>query len=266
MSSKFLDKTGLDTLWAKIKSTFALSSHRHGKIASNGASTSEPTSTTKFLRADGSWQVPVKSLQYWSGGSTSIKGVYIGTCNMQNGWYAWITGTMSLTNYHNSNPNTSGGKGIALGLFYLWAYRSGDSISAYCRLYSLNARHTNTDLMLVYKKDTSDATTYKVRFYVCFGPGNSSGGTATNQRPFGLGINYLENHNADIPESLTGITSDIQYDGYYSVFKMPYLPQNASGSGTATKPVYVNEDGQLAACTYGISVGYSSANNTICFY
>jgi hypothetical protein len=227
----------------------AASSHSHGNIANNGKSTNEPTSTTKYLRADGSWQVPPKSLQYWSGGSTPIKGVCIGTCNLQKGWNGWITGTMSLTNYHNCIPNAPKGKGIALGCFYLWAYRDGNAITASCHLYSLNARHTNTDLMLVYKKDTSDATTYKVSFYVCFGSGTSDGGTSTNQRPFGLGINYLENHNADIPSSLTGITDNIQYDdGYFSIYKMPYLEQNVAGVGKSNKPVYVKDNGEIAAC------------------
>lgn len=202
-----------------------------------------------FYREDGTWQVPPKSLQYWSGGSANIKGVYIGTCNLQGGVVGWITGTMSVSNYYDSNPTTASGKGIALGSFYLWAYRVGTTVTASCRLYSLNARHTNTDLILVYKKDTSDATTYKVRFYVCFGPGVTGGGTSTNQRPFGLGISYLENHNADIPESLTGITNDIQYDDdYYSILKMPYLAQGASGVGGAARPVYVNSSGQVTAC------------------
>lgn len=235
--------------WTLSSVQLASYSHVHGNLGNDGKSTSEPTSTTKFLRADGSWQVPPKSLQYWSGGSTNIKGVYIGTCNLQNGSVGWITGTMSVTNYYSSNPITPSGKGIAIGNFHLWAYRNGATITASCRLYSLNARHTNTDLMLVYKKDTSDATTYKVRFYVCFGPGVTGGGTATEQRPFGLGVNYLENHNADIPESLTGITDNIQYDDdYYSILKMPYLAQGAAGVGSAARPVYVNSSGQVTAC------------------
>ncbi|WP_407447875.1 hypothetical protein [Fibrobacter sp.] len=215
----------------------------------------------KFLNMQGSWQVPVKSLQYWSGGSTSIKGVYIGTCTLQDGWNAWITGTMSLTNYHNSNPSTPSNKGIALGNFYLWAVRYGNTVTASCRLYSLNARHTNTDLMLVYKRDTSDTTRYKVHFYVCFGPGTIGGGTATNQRPFGLGICYLENHNADIPSALTGITSDIQYDDdYYTVHKMPYLGQDVAGVGSETGPVYVKNNGEIVPCSGSLNRAYCSTS------
>lgn len=217
-----------------------------GKAPANDGQS--PHDITKFLSADGSWRVPPKSLQYWSGGSTYIKGVYIGTSNLNNGVVSWITGTMSLSNYFASNPNTANGKGIALGSFYLWATRNGNTITASCRLYSLNARHTNNDLMLVYKKDTSDATTYKVHFYVCFGPGTSSGGTSTDQRPFGLGISYIENHNAYIPASLTGITDNIQYDEYYSIHKMPYLAQDAYNVGGIINPVYVNTNGQIAPC------------------
>ena len=36
----------------------AASSHTHGNISNEGKSTSEPTSTTKFLRADGTWAAP----------------------------------------------------------------------------------------------------------------------------------------------------------------------------------------------------------------
>lgn len=208
-------------------------------------------SATKFLNAAGTWTAPavVKSLQYWSGGNTSIKGVYIGTCKLQNRWSAWITGTMSATNYYNSDPNASNNKGLAIGGFYLWAYRSGSSITARCRFYSMNARHTNTDFFLVYKQDTSDSTTYKVNFYVVFGPRTEEGGTATQARPFGLGINYLENHNADIPDRLTGITDDIPYDDYFSVFKSPVIGQDAIGVGNATKPVYVETNGFIKECT-----------------
>lgn len=204
---------------------------------------------TKFLNAAGEWTAPavVKSLQYWSGGGTSIKGVYIGTCKLQSGWNAWITGTMSATNYHYSDPHASN-KGLAVGGFYLWAYRSGSSITARCRFYSMNARHTNTDFFLVYKRDTSDSTTYKVNFYVVFGPRTGGGGTATQARPFGLGINYLENHNADIPDQLTGITDDIPYDDYYSVFKFPYLAQDVAGLGSSTQPVFVDSYGSFAEC------------------
>ena len=204
----------------------------------------------KFLNEQGDWAAPavVKSLQYWSGGSTSIKGVYIGTCKLKNGLYAWITGAMSATNYYNSDPNVINNKGLAIGGFYLWACRSGSSLTARCRFYSMNARTTNTDFFLVYKKDTSDSTTYKVDFYVAFGPKTEGGGTATQARPFGLGINYLENHNADIPDRLTGITDDIPYDDYHSVFKFPFLKQNLAGLGSNTKPVFVSSDGSFAAC------------------
>lgn len=36
-------------------------SHTHGNISNDGKSTSEPTNTTKFLRADGTWQMPTTS-------------------------------------------------------------------------------------------------------------------------------------------------------------------------------------------------------------
>ena len=39
----------------------ALSDHSHGNITSDGKSTSDPTSTTMFLRADGAWSVPPAS-------------------------------------------------------------------------------------------------------------------------------------------------------------------------------------------------------------
>jgi len=232
----------MNQLWTKIKNAL------QGKQDDLGISASGDAG--KFLNEQGDWTAPavVKSLQYWSGGSTSIKGVYIGTCELQNGWNAWITGAMSATNYHDSDPDASNNKGLAIGGFYLWAYRSGSSITARCRFYSMNARHTNTDFFLVYKRDTSNSTTYKVNFYVVFGPMTSGGGTATEARPFGLGINYLENHNADIPDRLTGITDDIPYDDSYSVFKFPFLPQNVAGLGSNTQPVFVNSDGSFAAC------------------
>ena len=217
-----------------------------GKAPANDGQS--PHDVTKFLRADGSWKVPPKSIQYWSGDGSNIKGVCIGTCNLSDGSVAWITGTMSLTNYFDSNPDTASGKGIALGIFYLWAFRNGDTITTSCRLYSLNARHTNEDLILVYKKDTSNNTVHKVSFYVCFGPITTGGGTSTNQRPFGLGINYLENHNADIPLSLTGITDNIQYDGYYSLFKIPYLLQDAINVGNNLQPVSISSNGQVKPC------------------
>ena len=219
-----------------------------GKQDDLGISTSGDAG--KFLNEQGDWAAPavVKSLQYWSGGSTSIKGVYIGTCKLKNGWNAWITGAMSATNYYDSDPNVINNKGLAIGGFYLWAYRSGSSLTAKCRFYSMNARSTNTDFFLVYKKDTSDSTTYKVDFYVAFGPKTEGGGTATQARPFGLGINYLENHNADIPDRLTGITDDIPYDDYHSVFKFPFLKQDLAGLGSNTKPVFVSSDGSFAAC------------------
>ena len=40
---------------------FAAATHKHGNIDSDGKSISEPTSTTKFLRADGEYQVPGRS-------------------------------------------------------------------------------------------------------------------------------------------------------------------------------------------------------------
>lgn len=90
----------------------APSSHSHGNIANDGKSTSEPTSTTKFLRADGTWAAP-SSVAYEHTNEINTRNVP-SSGNKMNHWFNYRDGDTDaaspnnlITDYYFGNRNNS---------------------------------------------------------------------------------------------------------------------------------------------------------------
>lgn len=206
----------------------------------------------------------------WSGGGTAVCGYKIcttaqiaGRSGQTSKVYAIVMGSMCLTNKYAAQPHGSDSSGVdgalAMGSFMIWCEGKPDgTITARARLFSSDAALNNDDIALC-KKYVNGA----VEWFVAFGPWTSSKALTTS-RAFGMSVCFDYVQNANIPDTLEAVPSGYGYEDYYSLWKHPYLQAKQQGAGSATRPVYVNANGEVKACIYAISTSTTGTDtNTI---
>ena len=245
---------------------FASAMHNHGNIASDGKSTSEPTSTTKFLRADGSWQVPERS----DGHSV---------------WYRNTSWTASqLMNQYVGKSTTWDNTDS----YELKTLKAGDTIKIYVTVTNMANAHFVMDLkvtevdsvaptatvMAIYQADQNevlDGTDADANNFIIPGnyilqnvtqvtknwPGTSSGSLDFTN----LCVTRLVRNDASSPFSAS---IDIQQSVRWSARQLYRTKVNGTWGlwkiipmgnvnyyeaiGSSTQPVYVDTIGRLVAC------------------
>lgn len=241
----------MSQLWTKIKNAL------NGKQDDLGLSSSGDSG--KFLNQQGTWQVPAgtgaKEKSYYS--SSFIKGVKFATTSVTSG-YATSYGVFQFARLQigqgiktlSGNANTP-----IVGIVQIFhrTNSSGVTVAGNVKARITVLQSDFTGQIRIYFKingtsvDWYIATTNEVAYVAWRTLKLFSSGT----------VDDIELSSVNDVSALT--ENDASY-------KTPLVAASSTGTGSSTKPVYVNGNGMLAPCTYGISVGYSSADNTICFY
>ena len=275
----------MSRLWTKIKNAL------QGKQDDLGISSSGDT--TKFLNEKGQWATPTGTAQMQSdwnqttatavdyiknkptvsrsfnkySSGTSVYGWKIGSTVTGNvdGVSSVITGVFTLAlginpDYAPQESTAVKTKATMVGFFSCYARCEKGANVIKARIYTPVSSINDSTFNLKY----IDEGNGKITWVLGFGTGT----TPESKAYVYCSVNVMSSFNADFGNFGDAITSAPTYpsNAYFTVFKSPYIPQNTSGIGSTTKPVYVNENGKLTECTYSIAVGYSSAKNTICFY
>ena len=222
----------------------AASSHSHGNITNDGKSTSEPTSTTKFLRADGTWKVPSGNPVKTAYSTPSAYGVKFATTTV------------------TERGHTS------YGVFYFQRLQIGREI----KTLSAHVNRPITGVVQIFHRIDGELViqgrvtilqsdfTGEIRLYYVQDGNNVDWYIATTN-PYGYttwSIQKFASQETVTATELSFITSLTGLTENDASYKTPLVAASSTGTGSSTRPVYVDENGRLAACNYDEAVIYTS--------
>ena len=265
MSSKFLDKTGLDTLWAKIKSTF----QTLGNLVTSSSSWSSTPSDTKypseklvkdsldgkqddlgisasgdagkFLNEQGDWAVP-------AGMSSNVRSYY--------SKYSYLGVKFATT-------TVTGPEVTSYGVFQFTRLQIGTEI----KTLSGNAQKPIVGIVQIFHRSDKSSQTLesKVKARITVLQSDYTGELRVYFKINGQSVDwYIATTTAkDFVAWRTlklfgyGSVNDIELAGVNDVsdltennatYKTPLVAASSTGTGDSSTPVYVDSNGMLVSC------------------
>ena len=256
----------MSQLWTKIKNAL------QGKQDNLGISSSGDT--TKFLNQKGQWAAPSGTEQVnadWDATSGKAEILhkptvsrYFNNYSRNTSVYGWKIGSTVTGNADGVSSVITGVFTLALGVVTDYAPQEGSTVKTKATMvgfFSCYARHENGANVVkarIYTPVSSISdSTFNLKYIdegngkITWVLGFGTGTTPASKAYVYCSVNVMSSFNADFGNFGDAITSAPTYpsNAYFTVFKSPYIPQTTSGIGSATKPTFVNENGEVKACS-----------------